>query len=72
MRCEPSEIHVQSNGVVHRDGYSAKEIPTMLDEKLASNGTAGALHNSAVRAQRVNPPGLMSLLFSVGGIYASL
>jgi hypothetical protein len=72
MRREPSEIHAQSNGVVHRDGYSTKEIPTMLDEKLVSNGTAGVLEKPAEKAPGVNPTGLVGLLFSVGGIYASL
>jgi hypothetical protein len=74
IRREPSEIHAQSNGVVHRDGYSTKEdeIPAMLDKKLASNGTAGALEKPAAKAQGINSTGLVSLLFSVGGIYASL
>ena len=44
----------------------------MLDEKLASNGAAGVLEKSTGKAQGVNPTGLVSLLFSVGGIYASL
>lgn len=74
MRREPSEIHSQSNGVIHRDGYSekAKEIPVMLDKKLASNGTAVAPGETTTAAGGINPTGLISLLVSVGGIYASL
>lgn len=67
MRREPSEIHAQSNGVVHRDGFSAEKVPAMLDQKLAPNGAS-----EAMQAQKLNPTGLLSLLFSVGGIYASL
>jgi hypothetical protein len=72
IRREPSEIHAQSNGVVHRNGYSPKDVPALLDEKLASNGAAGGHHKSAAKKQAFNPAVLVGLLFSVGGIYASL
>lgn len=74
MRREPSEIHSQSNGVVHRDGYSdkAEKIPAMLDKKLASNGKAGASGETVAKADGNNPPGILNLLISVGGIYGAL
>ncbi|QDS73650.1 hypothetical protein FKW77_002412 [Venturia effusa] len=73
MRREPSEIHSQSNGIVHRDGYSekAERIPAMLDQKLASNGKAGAPGETVAKATGNDPPGILNLIISVGGIYGA-
>lgn len=71
MRREPSEIHSQSNGVVHRDGYSekAEKIPAMLEKKLASNGKIGAPGETVAGN---DTPGILNLVISVGGIYGAL
>jgi hypothetical protein len=73
IRREPSDIHHQSNGVIHRDGYNSKDIPSMLVDKLAVNGTPIASGEQHVTHGA--PPteaGVLSLLFNVGGIYMSL
>lgn len=74
MRREPSEIHSQSNGVVHRDGSLEKteKIPAMLDKKLASNGQAGAPGEAVAKSAGNESPGIVNLIISVGGIYGAL
>jgi hypothetical protein len=72
IRREPSEIHIQSNGVVHRDGYGKKEVSSLLDEKLVSDSSAAGAGSLALKDQDLSQPGLGSLIFSVGGIYMSL
>lgn len=74
MRREPSEVHSQSNGVVRRDGYSekAEKIPAMLDKKLASNGKLGAQGETVAKSAGNDPPGILNLIISVGGIYGAL
>jgi len=70
MRREPSDLHKQSNGVIHRDGYSEKSIPSMLEDNLVANASSKAPMSSM--GAPTSQAGLASLLFSVGGIYMSL
>lgn len=73
IRREPSDIHLQSNGVVHRDGYNSKNIPSMLVDKLAVNDTAKSLEGlPVIHVASPKEAGVLSLLFNVGGIYLSL
>lgn len=71
IRREPSDIHIQSNGVVHRDGYSEKSIPSMLDKKLASNGSATVSIKTDASKAASKEVGILNVLACVGGIYAS-
>ncbi|KAF2422850.1 UAA-domain-containing protein [Tothia fuscella] len=71
MRREPSDIHLQHNGVIQRDGYKAeesKDIPSMLEDKLIAHGTVAESHGHDPSSKEA---GVLSLLFNVGGIYAS-
>jgi hypothetical protein len=56
-----------SNGVIHHDGYSEKAVETV--EKIVSNSTAEL---AALATTAKGEPGLTTLVFCVGGIYASL
>jgi hypothetical protein len=67
VRREPSDIHVMSNGVIHHDGYSEKAVEKV--EKILSSGSA-ELAELATTAK--GEPGVVTLVFCVGGIYASL
>jgi hypothetical protein len=73
VRREPSDIHMQSNGVIHRDGYSADEIPTMIDNKLAADVSA-ELPTSPVAVLKAPKKKSNVLIgaFCVMGIYVSL
>jgi hypothetical protein len=73
-RREPSELHAQANGVVYRDGYSEAVDKTEKEQATQINGS---LHSSKSHISRqsknpLNREGLVSLIFCVCGIYASL
>jgi hypothetical protein len=59
----PSDLYFQTNGTVHIDNTS--EIGHAVSEKPS---IATAVHQVA----KQHEPGLGSLIFCVGGIYASL
>jgi len=70
LRRELSNMHEQSNGVIHRNGYS--ENGTV--ENKQTNGSAnGALSDPQAQLQaNISQAGLAELVICVGGIYASL
>jgi hypothetical protein len=66
MRREPSEIKIESNGVTKRTANGRTDVSKLLDKTLAEDGhTKGHL-------AKASEPGLLNLMFSVGGIYAAL
>lgn len=73
-RRQPSELHVQANGVVYRDGYSEavdkseKEKVTQINDLPHSSKE----HVSKQSKHALHREGFISLIFCVCGIYASL
>ena len=72
VRRTPSDLHFQSNGKVYQDGLSEKPFVDKVDPHPDANGVP---HSSTQQKDQKNPlmrQGFASLLFCVGGIYATL
>lgn len=67
VRRTPSELHAQSNGVIYRDGYAEKQ-----DEKQTNGSVRPRRSSDAASKHILAREGIVSLVFCVGGIYASL
>jgi hypothetical protein len=67
VRREPSDLHSQSNGVIHQDGYTEGG-----NEKTRANGDVKQLVSSISDKREQKQAGFGTLVFCVGGIYASL
>lgn len=65
MRREPSDIHSQSNGKIHQNGY--------VNEKLQEVKSAVASTEAGQKAIEIaKEPGMMQMAISVAGIYGTL
>ena len=76
-RRQPSELHVQANGVVYHDGYPEARNKLGKEQAEEASRINGSLHSSKSHVSRqsknlLHREGFISLVFCVCGIYASL
>lgn len=65
MRREPSDIHSQSNGKIHQNGY--------ISEKVEEVKSAVASTEAGQKALEIaQEPGVMQMAIAVAGIYGAL